>query len=239
MNKVDLLFIVDVTGSMGGFISEAKRRMQDILETLSEKHKVDLQVALSFYRDHPSQESTFVTAVYDLDNFEKASATIKQVSVNGGGDFPEAVLDGIVDGIKDQKWREGSRRIAFLIGDAPAHGMYDNENCCMCGLTWGDAVRTAQDNKVTIYSIVLGDNSDAVSTFKTIANFTGGILINTSGSAMDIILETLAEEFDSLNLSTKIISMLSQKHSQEEICKMLGIDRDKFSASMSKAYSIV
>ena len=232
MNKVDLLFIVDVTGSMSHFIQQAKQNMQSILENLSKEFSIDLQVGLSLYRDHPSQDNSFVTVVCDLMTIENIQNKISQITVDGGGDIPEAVLDGIIDGISTLSWRENSRRIAFLIGDAPPHGML-NDDCCLCGKTWGDAISEAQEKKIVIYSIVLSEDNDTKETFKTLANFTGGLLIDGK-NAMNIILETLKSEFDNINLDTKVLEMLSKDFSIDDICKMLNIDREKISESKSR-----
>ena len=234
MNKVDLLFIVDVTGSMGSFISDAKQRMTSILNNLKSEFKVDLQVGLSLYRDHPSEDPSFVTAICDLIEVVDVQEKISKINVSGGGDFPEAVFDGIIDGISSMSWRDDSRRIAFLIGDAPPQGMDESDRkCCLCGKTWGDAVVIAQENNVIIYSIALGYHNITKESFKTISNFTGGLLVEGS-NAMDIILETLKSEFDNMNLDSKILEMLSSDFSIDDICKMLNIDREKLSESKSR-----
>lgn len=245
MNKIDLLFIVDVTGSMGGFIHDAKCKMQNMLKSLCEDTNnyskdnglwlptIDLKVGLSVYRDHPSQESSFVTVTFDLDNVETISETISKITVSGGGDIPEAVIDGIIDGINNMSWREDSRRIAFLIGDAPAHGMMEHEDCCLCGKTWGDAINIAQEKNVIIYAIDLIKNQYTSSSFKTIANFIGGILIEDA-DAMNAILKTLKSEFDNINLDSKILDMLSKGKNEEEISNLLKIDRENIALSKSR-----
>jgi hypothetical protein len=231
MNKVDLLFVVDITGSMGGLIEDAKNKMQSILKSLTTDFMIDLKVGLSLYRDHPSQGDEFVTVTFDLMKIEDVQSKISEITVGGGGDIPEAVLDGIIDGVNDMKWRTGSRRILILIGDAPAHGMVDNEVCCTCGQTWGKAVALAQNQKVTIYSIPMGWEPKA--SFKILSNFTGGLVIE-SDNAMDAIVKTLTTEFDNLNLDSKVLEMLSKNMDNDKICEMLNIDRDKFSNSKSR-----
>jgi von Willebrand factor type A domain len=233
MNKIDLLFVCDITGSMSGFIEDAKKRMKSILSQLSDEFKVDTKVGLSLYRDHPSQDSTFVTLTFDLDSIEEIQKKINTVSVDGGGDYAEAVFDGIIDGIKAMDWRKGSKRIAFLIGDAPPHGE-DDSYCCYCGKTWGDVVQIAEENNVPIYSIPLTGRKEVVDPFKTLSTFTGGLLIQAD-NALDAVLKTLREELGDLNLSTKVLEMLSKDKSPEEICKMLNIDREKLSELETKA----
>jgi len=233
MSKVDLLFIVDITGSMSGFIQSAKDKMQSILSDLIEKFEVDLKVGLSLYRDHPSQGDPFVTITFDLMDVNEITDKIKEISVDGGGDNAEAVIDGIIDGAASMKWRDDSRKIAFLIGDAPAHGMIPDENCCTCGQTWGKAVAVMQQKKVVVYSILLSTDDNARLNFKTIANFTGGMLIEND-DAMDAILSTLKTEFDNINLDSKVLNMLSNKYDVDKICEMLNINRDDLTLSKSR-----
>lgn len=137
MNKVDLLFIVDVTGSMGSFINEAQQCMRLMLTNLSKSKNIDLQVGLSLYRDHPSQNSSFVTVTFSLDSVENLQDKINSIEVDEGGGDWSASLDGIINGVINMKWRENSNRIAFLIGDAQTQGMFGNRKHCLCGKTWG------------------------------------------------------------------------------------------------------
>lgn len=229
MKKIDLLFVLDVTGSMGGLIADAQRRMKDMLQKLTDKYNLDLKVGLSLYRDHPSQDNSFVTVIFDLVNVDKIKDIIDQVSVGGGGDAPEAVIDGLIDGAEAMTWREGSRRIAFLIGDAAPHGMVWGEACCQCGRTWGDAVATLQYKKVTLYSVAIGGLSGTKEAFKTLATFTGGMLLPEEGGALDAVLQTLSEKFEEMDLGTKVLELLSKETSPEDICQMLNINRSKLS----------
>lgn len=228
-NKIDLLFILDVTSSMGDLIYDAKNRMQDMLKKLTEEHDIDLKVGVSFYRDHPSQESSFVTAVFDLVEVKEIKEIIEEADVYGGGDAPEAVLDGIVDGVRGLSWRKDSKRIAFLIGDAAPHGMVWDEPCCQCGLTWGDAVAALQQEQVTLYSIALKELSGTSQTFKTLSTFTGGMLLKEGSAALDTVLKTLSEQLDEMDLSAKVLELMSDNTDIKEICEMLNIDRDKIS----------
>ncbi|MDO8640886.1 MAG: vWA domain-containing protein [Nitrosarchaeum sp.] len=227
MNQIDVLFIVDVTSSMGSFINSAKEKMQDALTKLTADHQIDLKVGLSFYRDHPRHELSFTTVTFDLMDVDSIREKIKEVEVSGGGGDFAAVLDGVADGIDNLSWREKSRKVAFLIGDAPAHGMIPGEDCCICGLSIGDVVAKIQDKEVVLYTILIDSRNDgARQSFKLLANFTGGFLIE-SDDAMKVILDTLNTEFDNMNLDAKILDMLSKDYSQEKICEMLNVDREK------------
>ena len=219
MNKLDLLFIVDITASMGGLIRDAQRKMKDMLSDLSESHDLDLKVGLSLYRDHASQRDPFVTVTFDLMDNDKIQEVIDKITVGGGGDHPEAVLDGIINGMEEMSWRKGSRRIAFLIADAPAHGMVNNEFCCQCGRTWGDAVVSAEKEEAVIYSILLGDDRKASDNLRTLANYTGGFLIETD-NAMGAIVKTLKDVMSEDSIESKVLAEISQTENVEDLLKV-------------------
>jgi hypothetical protein len=56
----------------------------------------------------------------------KAIRFLDRQKANGGGDYPEAVLDGLLAASKDINWRElrnlPTLRYIFHITDAPPHG---------------------------------------------------------------------------------------------------------------------
>lgn len=59
--------------------------MRKIIEDLIRSEKCLLNVALILYRDHPPQDSTFVTQVHDFtDDAEEAKQSIDKASASGG-----------------------------------------------------------------------------------------------------------------------------------------------------------
>ena len=65
-SELDLVFCVDCTGSMGSYIAAAQENMRKIVETIVAAEHADVQFALVAYRDHPPQDSSFVTTVYNF-----------------------------------------------------------------------------------------------------------------------------------------------------------------------------
>lgn len=63
------------------------------------------------------------------------------MKAQGGGDGPEAVLDGLHDSATAVGWRALSQKFIFHIADAPSHGKIytDSHDAfpggCPCGLT--------------------------------------------------------------------------------------------------------
>src|SRR5947199_9913172 len=94
LNRVDLCFAIDTTGSMGTFIASAQQHLLAAINVLATNHEIDLQIGLVEYRDHPPQDTTFVTRAYPLtNNFKSMQNVINGLFACGGGDAPEAVYD--------------------------------------------------------------------------------------------------------------------------------------------------
>jgi len=119
--NVDIAFVVDATGSMGDEINYLKAEMSDMIERMEKKYSdINLRTASVFYRDITDSYLTLPSPFTD-----DAATTvnfIKAQSAGGGGDFPEAVEEGLDQAINKLEWRKDARsRILFLVLDAPPH----------------------------------------------------------------------------------------------------------------------
>lgn len=65
---------------------------------------------------------------------------LNTLHAGSGGDYPEAVLDGLDEAMKMNRAKDSSKML-FLIGDAPPHGKkFNNRNDtwpkgCPCGIS--------------------------------------------------------------------------------------------------------
>jgi len=126
---IEMVFVVDTTGSMGGLIEGAKQKIWSIAnEVMKSPTKPILRIGLVAYRDHGDEYVTKVLPVTrDLD---KVYSTLMDYQANGGGDGPEDVRQALADGVHKAGWSPRSPKIAqilFLVGDAPPHDDYANE----------------------------------------------------------------------------------------------------------------
>ncbi len=62
INAVDLAFVVDTTGSMGGLIAAAQNQMITMLEELTRAANINLWLGVVAYRDHPPQDKMLYSA---------------------------------------------------------------------------------------------------------------------------------------------------------------------------------
>lgn len=114
---LDIVFVVDATGSMGWVIDEVKDRIRDISTVIRSLVPI-ARFGMVAYRDQEGPE--FVTRTQPLTySTLKMQSFLNQLAAKGGGDIYEAVLEGITAGIEGSDWRIGARRIIILIGDAP------------------------------------------------------------------------------------------------------------------------
>lgn len=118
---VDIMFVVDATGSMGDEINYLKAELQDVIGRVKKEHReLQLRLGTVFYRDTPDEYVTRSSPL--LEDESTAIGFIRKQSANGGGDFPEAVEKALRVAITEQSWLPEARaRLLFLLLDAPPH----------------------------------------------------------------------------------------------------------------------
>ena len=126
---LEMVFVLDTTGSMGGLIEGAKQRIWGIVnEVMQSSSRPAVKIGLVAYRDRGDQ---YVTQVLPLtEDLDKVYATLMDYRAGGGGDGPEDVRRALADGVKRAGWSQSSARLAqviFLVGDAPPHDDYRDE----------------------------------------------------------------------------------------------------------------
>jgi Mg-chelatase subunit ChlD len=122
---IDLVFVVDTTGSMGDDIDAVKNDMRTILAELTATNP-DRRIGIVAYRDRGDE---YLTRTFlELSEGEEAIvAAIGALAVGGGGDIREHVYAGIDTALREQPWRPGSSRHLVLMGDAPPHDDYGDD----------------------------------------------------------------------------------------------------------------
>jgi len=118
---LEMVFVIDTTGSMGGLIEGAKQKIWGIInEVMQKEAQPRVKVGLVAYRDH---SDSYVTKVLPLtEDLDKVYSELMDYNAAGGGDMPEAVGSALVDGVSKAGWsksRPGLAQIIFLVGDAP------------------------------------------------------------------------------------------------------------------------
>jgi Mg-chelatase subunit ChlD len=126
--KVEVVFVLDTTGSMGALIEGAKVKIWKIVnQIVSGKPVPDVRVGLVAYRDRGDAYVTKQVAMTtDLDAVYTALRTF---TADGGGDGPESVNQALQEAVKDLAWSRDERtlRIIYLVGDCPPHMDYPDD----------------------------------------------------------------------------------------------------------------
>lgn len=190
--NLDLIFVIDLTGSMWDDIEEVQEQASAIVDEVSEVS--GSRIAIVGYRDLPDTV-TFEDYPFSR-NKEEILANIDSLTTSGGGDTPEAVYEALLRAINTEAigdWRDGVSKAIILMGDAPPHEKGDiGSPPADYKYTLEDVAKAAYEvDPANIYSIVIGDNSDAVEKFEELADETDGAFFSAA-EAEDVPEEIMA-----------------------------------------------
>ncbi|MFT3711505.1 MAG: vWA domain-containing protein [Archangium sp.] len=214
LRRLDLVFCVDVTGSMGGLIAAARRHVGNVLDALKKELGGDLRVGFVGYRDHGDGKNLFTLEPLS-DDVEKVRKTIDTVKVDGGGDAPEAVFAAMVKCL-ELDWAKGSYRVVLLIADAPPHSVgapgdaYPKDPT---GLTLDDVANRLETEGLFVHalSLVPHDKITAAS-FQRLSISSGGTYHDaTSGDAAMKVVDVISKQFlADLEFDGKLLALLKK-----------------------------
>jgi len=196
--KIDIVFVIDSTGSMSDEIREVKMHIKNIIEEIRNgTPKPDVQVGFVAYRDYADEEGEYVYKIYLLtDDMELALSNLEEIDANGGGDYEEVVTIGLDVAINDMNWRklDGDlskydekqnpifsnstvRRMIFLIGDAPPRTKtyMDPSEDSIIPMDYKENIKDAKEKRIVICTISgSGMDEEGVLIWKEIAEETFG-----------------------------------------------------------------
>lgn len=120
ITKADVCFIIDATASMSDEIAYLRADLTDVVERVREANpSLSLQIGSVFYRDNSDE---YLTKELGFSEDTKALMNFwNEQGAGGGGDYEEAVEEGLAKAMS-LKWRDDAQaKIAFLLLDAPPH----------------------------------------------------------------------------------------------------------------------
>lgn len=163
-DTLEMVFVLDTTGSMGGLIDGAKQRIWGIInEVMQKPSKPRVRVGLVAYRDNGDE---YVTKVLPItEDLDKAYTTLMDYQAGGGGDTPENVRKALAEGVKNAGWSAAKGNLAqivFLVGDAPPQN-YEQEPDVL--VTTAEAVR----KNMIVNTIQCGSLAETTPIWQTIA----------------------------------------------------------------------
>ncbi len=166
---LDVLFLLDATGSMSDEIDRLKTTIDSVAEQINAlEPRPDVRFAMTLYRD---TTDTFVTSTFDftgdLDQFRDA---LGSVVADGGGDTPEALDEALAAALSEPQWRAPAEavQLVFLVADAPPQIGRDVQ------VPYTASITEAASRGITIFPVASSETDDTAElVFRQIALATG------------------------------------------------------------------
>ena len=182
--------MLDTTGSMGGLIEGAKRKIWSIATAIVDSNPdADIRMGLVAYRDIGDE---YVTRKFELTtDIQDLYANLLELKARGGGDWPESVNEALDIAVNKMKWTDGSdvRRIVFLVGDAPPHMDYEQDT------KYPVTLKVAKQKDIIVNTVLAGIARDTERVWRDIAqNGNGRYIPIPQDGGQVVIIETPYDE---------------------------------------------
>ncbi len=187
--QMQVVFALDVTGSMGSLINAARDKIWSIANSLRQSNsQISLEIGLVAYRDRGDE---FVTKIIDLNHdIDQVFFELNALSANGGGDTPESVNQALFDAVNEINWdmSQSTVRTIFLVGDCPPHMDYRKD------VPYQETCQQAVNKDIVINTIQMGTNGQTRMIWEEIASLTRGEFNNTDMNVNQVAISTPFDE---------------------------------------------
>ena len=184
--KVDIVFVIDSTGSMSSAIRGVKTNVAAFAQHLAGKG-LTLRLGLIDYRDITcdGSDSTVIHKVNSSPwmNIDGFLSELSKVSVDGGGDYPETPIDalGYLTNGSAINWSSDAYKFAILITDAS----YKNDNThSISDMTAMTDLLAAKDIQTSVIT-----SSSCLSIYGRLAMMTGGFTANIDNNFSSLLAD--------------------------------------------------
>jgi hypothetical protein len=167
--RVEVAFVLDSTGSMGGLIEGAKQKIWSIANSIiAQKPTPEVRIGLVTYRDRGDE---YVTEKFDLTgDIDTVFKNLQSFTADGGGDDPESVNEALHVAVTGLNWGADKSvlKIIFLVGDYPPHMDYKDD------VKYPETCRVAVKKGLIINTVQCGDVSETTPVWQQIARLSEG-----------------------------------------------------------------
>ena len=240
--RIEVCFVLDTTGSMGGLIEGAKLKIWSIANRMvSARPTPQLKIALIGYRDRGDE---YITRAYDLsEDIDNVYANLQKFQAGGGGDTPESVNQALHDAVSKIGWSadRGVLKIIFLVGDCPPHMDYTDD------VQYPATCEMAVKRDLIINTVLCGSNPGTAPVWQDIANRAEGkfVAISQTGD-MQVVVTPMDGELADLNVAVGRTLMpygtvlaqravMAKQAASEAAAAPAAADRLAYNASTGKA----
>ena len=183
--KVEVVFVLDTTGSMGGLINAAKEKIWAIANNLANtKPAPEIKMGLIGFRD---RGDAYVTKRVDLtDDLDAVYGTLMGFQAGGGGDGPESVNQALNEAITKLTWSRDKTtyRVVYLVGDSPPHMDYKDD------VKYPESCKLAAAAGIIVNAIQCGSQGGATPFWQQIAAKSEGSYFRVEQSGGAILAKT-------------------------------------------------
>ena len=185
-SKMQVVFLLDATGSMSGLISAAKDKIWSIVGSFNQTQPTpEIEIGMIFYRD---RGDNFITKVIPFSpNMDELYEQLMLIQAEGGGDEPESVNQALYEAVSKMAWNMNDKNVyksIFLVGDCPPHMDYQDD------VKYPKSCKNANEKSIVINTILMGNNREAHKIWNEIASSTNGQFIQTNMNVNDISIAT-------------------------------------------------
>ncbi|MEI6666925.1 MAG: vWA domain-containing protein [Acidobacteriota bacterium] len=177
-SSLDVVFMIDTTGSMDPYIGEVKDNIIRIVEKVLD-YSPRIRMGCVAYKDHggEGEDEFYLTRVLPL-TFDRHEITefmrSPKLCIGEGGGGPEAVECALHDAAA-LAWGKTAPKAIILIGDKPPHGVMDSFKACTRMRDYRDEVKAFKAAGTKIYPILCNSIAETEGTFRWMAAETGGM----------------------------------------------------------------
>ena len=188
--KVDIMFLVDVSGSYKDDLSTFRAKANEIINAFEEAGQ-DVQISLASFSDFPISpygSASYGDYAFRLDqpltsDFSLVTTAINNLTILSGNDYPESQLEALFQGGKASTgWRDGALPIIFLATDADFHNSDNEPDYPGHGLK--ETVNKLVSKGIKVFGLQAGGDIDDVI---EIADLTDGDVFSLSSNSAEIV----------------------------------------------------
>ncbi|PID87099.1 MAG: hypothetical protein CSB13_00985 [Chloroflexi bacterium] len=213
--KLDVLFLIDATGSMSDEINQLKENIRTISARIDAlPSQPNVRFGMVTYRD---VDDEYITQVTDFTpKVEDFAEILNLVQAAGGGDYPEDLNEALSQAVHNPEWRiEETVSLIFLVADAPPHLDYNQQN------HYAYELLQAATRGIKIYPIASsGLDKQGEYIFRQLAQTTGGRFIFLTYGAEGPGSSGTETEFDVSDYTVSSLDDMVIKIIEEELAPL-------------------